>query len=277
MMNELTIFESRDYKAYLHTKVGGPRQKKGIKSAMARALGCQPTYITHVLNGHANLSLEQAESLNAYFVHTKEESQVFLLMVLRDRAGTHTLKTHFQDQIDRLLASRMILTKRLGQRNTLSEEHRAVFYSVWYFLAAQIGLTIPSWRTNEVLAKNLGLPPARVAEVLQFLCEVGLVEKSGADFVPTETQIRLGNDSHHILKHHTNWRVKAIASLENEDLHDLHYSSVVSLSAKDVIQIKNMLLEQLKDNLRVVSDSKEERLYGLNIDFYNLAPANARE
>ena len=273
MLEQKTIFNSADYKAYLHSKVGGPHQKKGVKSAIARALGCQPTYITHVLNGHANLSLEQAEALNRFFAHTKEEGQIFFLMVQRDRAGTHSLKTHFQEQIDHILESRLVLTKRLGQRNILSEEQRAIFYSVWYFLAAQIGLTIPKWRTHDELSKHLGLSPSRIAETLQFLCEAGLVRKEGTQFIPTETQIRLGKDSHHILKHHTNWRVKAIESLENEDLNDLHYSSVISLSEKDVLRIKNLLLDQLKDNLKIIGDSKEECLYSMNIDFFNLAKA----
>ncbi len=192
-------------------------------------------------------------------------------MVLRDRAGTHTLKANFQDQIDHILSNRMILTKRLGQRNVLSEEDRAVFYSAWYFLATQIGLTIPEWRTHEGLAKNLGLSSKKVAEVLQFLCESGLVKKEGSHFLPTESQIRLGKDSHHILKHHMNWRVKALESLENETLEDLHYSGVVSLSEADVVRIKNLLLDQLKENLKIITDSKEERLFVLNIDFFNLA------
>jgi uncharacterized protein (TIGR02147 family) len=269
-MEQLSVFECVDYKNYLHTKVGSPKQKKGVKSAMARAIGCQPTYITHVLSGHAHLSLEQAESLNVFFAHTKEEGQVFLLMVLKERAGTHTLKANFQEQIEQLMTHRMVLTKRLGQRNILTEEQRAIFYSSWYFLATQIGLTIPSWRTHETLAKNLGLTASRVAEVLQFLCEVGLVRKEGSQFVPTESQIRLGNDSHHIIKHHTGWRIKAIESFEHEELHDLHYSGVVSLSESDVIRIKNLVLEQLKENLKIVIGSKEEKLYALNIDFYNL-------
>jgi uncharacterized protein (TIGR02147 family) len=271
MKEQIDVFESQDYKHYLRSKVGGPNQKKGVKSAMARALGCQPTYITHILSGHANLSLEQAEVLNSFFAHTKEEGQVFLLMVLRDRAGTHTLKTGFQEQIDQILANRLVLTKRLGHRNALSEEDRAVFYSAWYFLATQIGLTIPEWRTHEAIAENLGLSSARSAEILQFLCEAGLAEKKGSLFHPTETLIRLGKDSHHILKHHTNWRVKAIESLENEKPTDLHYSGVVSLSESDVLRIKNSLMEQLKENLKVISESKEEHLYVLNIDFFNLA------
>lgn len=271
MKKQLEIFESADYKQYLLTKVGGPNQKKGVKSAMARALGCQPTYITHVLTGHANLSLEQAEILNRFFAHTKEEGQVFLLMVLRDRAGTHTLKAGFQEQIDLILSNRLVLTKRLGQKNSLSEQDRAVFYSAWYFLATQIGLTIPEWRTHDALSKNLGLSRTRTAEVLQFLCEAGLVKKEGSNFQPTETQIRLGKDSHHILKHHSNWRIKALEALEDETLEDLHYSGVVSLSESDVVRIKNLLLDQLKENLKIIGESKEERLFVLNVDFFNLA------
>jgi Mn-dependent DtxR family transcriptional regulator len=164
----------------------------------------------------------------------------------------------------------MVLTKRLGQKNILNEEQRSVFYSAWYFLAAHIGLTIPAWQSHEQLSKKLGLSASRTAEILKYLCEIGLVEKKGSQFIPTETEIRLGKDSHHILKHHTNWRVKAIESLENEEIHDMHYSSVLSLSESDVIKIKNLLLDQLKDNLKIVAASKEEKLFGLNIDFYNL-------
>lgn len=198
-------------------------------------------------------------------------------MVLRDRAGTHTLKSNFQEQIDQILSNRLVLTKRLGQKNPLSEQDRSVFYSAWYFLAAQIGLTIPGWQTHENLAKNLGLTSKRSAEVLQFLCDAGLAKKKGSIFQPTETQIRLGKDSHHILKHHTNWRIKALEALEDETLKDLHYSAVVSLSEADVVRIKNLLLDQLKQNLEIIGASKEERLFVLNIDFFNLAKESTDE
>ncbi|MBC7465952.1 MAG: TIGR02147 family protein [Bdellovibrio sp.] len=270
MTSTFNIFESKDYKHYLLSKVGSAQQKKGVKSAMARVLSCKATYVSHVLNGSANFSLEQAEALNTFFSHTKEEGQFFLLMVLRDRAGTYTLKKNFQDQLNIILKNRMILTKRLGENQTLTEEHRSVFYSVWFYLAAHIGLTIPEWQTAESLSEHLGLTLSKTTEVLQFLCEVGLVQKDRNQFVPTTKQIRLGNESHHIQKHHTNWRIKAIESLEREEIGDLHYSAALSLSEADATKIKNILLDQLKQNLKIVADSKEEKLYGLNIDFYNL-------
>lgn len=264
------IFESKDYKHYLHSKAGSQKQKTGVKSAIARALNCKATYISHVLNGSANLSLEQAEILNIFFSHTKDEANFFLLMVSRDRAGTYTLKHHFQEQMNQILKNRMILTKRLGQENILNDSHKSIFYSIWYYQAAHIALTIPHLQTAEALAKHLGLSQNKATEILQFLCECGLVYKQNNKFIPTTTRIRLGNDSHHILKHHTNWRVKAIESLEHESVGDMHYSGVVSISADDASRIKNLLLEQLKNNLKVITDSKEEVLYNLNIDFFSL-------
>lgn len=59
-------------------------------------------------------------------------------------------------------------------------------------------------------------------------------------------------------------------SLEREELHDLHYSGVVSLSKKDALKIKDLLLESLKKNLDVIRDSNEEELYGYCIDFFNM-------
>ena len=47
-------------------------------------------------------------------------------------------------------------------------------------------------------------------------------------------------------------------------------SGVVSLSLSDANKLKNLLLEQLKSNLKVITESKEEVLYNLNIDFFNL-------
>ena len=192
-------------------------------------------------------------------------------MVSRDRAGTQTLKAHFQEQLDLMASHRLVLTKRLGQRNILSEESRGVFYSSWTYLATQIALTIPELGTHAALAKALDLSPTAVVEVLQFLCDVGLVEKKDSRFHTTETHIRLGSDSHHIRKHHTNWRVKALEALDRDNVKDLHYSGVMSLSRTDVMRIKDLLLQQLKDNLKVVADSKEECVYVLNLDFFNLS------
>lgn len=67
------LFSFLSYKAYLSSKTGASNTKRGEKTALAKALGCQPTYISQVLHGNAHLSLEQAEKANSFFSHTDDE------------------------------------------------------------------------------------------------------------------------------------------------------------------------------------------------------------
>ena len=133
-----------------------------------------------------------------------------------------------------------------------------------------MAVTIPNLRKRELIAAYLHLPIKRVTEVLDFLVLAGLCRISNDGYLPGETEIRLGKDSHNIIKHHSNWRGQAVESLDREQLTDLHYSSVVSLSRSDVLKIKDMLLEAIKENLKVIKESPEEELYSYCIDFFSM-------
>jgi hypothetical protein len=98
-----------------------------------------------------------------------------------------------------------------------------------------------------------------------------LLEKNeNGEYSTGHSKIRLGNDSHNILKHHTNWRNQAIDSLDRETPFDLHYSAVLSISAADKVRIKDMILEALKSQLAAADASPEEELYSYCIDFFSL-------
>ena len=267
---EKHLFEYKHYKDYLLSRTGSKKQRRGIKTAMAQALRCQPTYVSQVLNGSADFSLEQAEILSRFLDHTKEERQFFMLLVQKDRAATKPLKVFFQEQIDLILAKRMVLVERLGSQTTLSKENQAFYYSTWHYAAIHIALTIAPLRTRSELAKFLQLPLKKVSEILEFLVSVGLARQEGETFAVGTSQIRLDNDSHNIIKHHMNWRQQAMDSLDREDLKDLHYSAVVSLSSQDAVKIKDKILDALKEHLAIIKESKEEELYCYCIDFFSM-------
>lgn len=269
MMNK-SIFNFVHYKDYLHERCGASGTKRGVKTALANALGCQSTYLSHVLHAHAHLSLEQAEKANEFFGHSEEEAAFFFLLLQKDRAGTATLSKYFQAQMDEILKRRLVLTKRLGEKLTLDRESQATYYSSWIYAAVHIALTIPSLRSRETLAAYLHLPLKKISETLDFLRSIGLAKGEGDHYEVGPSQIRLGNDSHNILKHYTNWRTQAIESLDRGPTVDFHYSGVVSLSHSDVAKIKNILLEAVRDSQKVVQDSREEELYALNCDFFTL-------
>lgn len=265
------IYEFDRYKPYLEYRVGSKNQRRGLKSEIASALRCQPTYISQVLHGKAQLSLEQADLLNQFFGHSKEQAKYFLLLVQKDRAGTISLRLHFEEQLENILQKRMVLTERLGKTADLSKEDQSQYYSSWHFAAVHIALTIPSLQSTSALSEYFRLPIKKVNSVLEFLAKTGLARPlGGGRFQAGTSQIRLGNDSPNILRHHSNWRQLAMESLDREEIGDLHYSSVVSLSKKDALKIKDGILDWLKRDLEVIKGSKEEELYSYCIDFFHL-------
>lgn len=265
-----SVFEYRGYKEYLLALVGERDRKSGLRAAVARALQCQPTYVSQVLYRSAHFSLEQADAISDFLGHSREERQFFLLLVQKERAGTVRLARFFDEEIQRALKARLSLTARLGQKNTLSEAHRSVYYSSWQYAAVHMALTIPELGTFAALQKYLSISSARLTTILEFLCSTGLALKTPQGYKSGESQIRLGNASADIIKHHTHWRQQAIESLERETMADLHYSAAVTLSADDVFKIKDGILAFIQANIKKIRDSKEEELYCLNMDFFSL-------
>lgn len=270
-MSEQSVFDFASYKEYLVFRVGKKSERRGLRSALARSLGCHPTYISQIINGPSHLNLEQGERLGEFLGHSPSEQHFFLLLILKERAGTHSLKTYFDTQLKEILRQRMVLTERLGKRSIVSKEFQSKYYSSWIYAAIHIALTIPSLRSKEALAKHLALPLKKVTEALEFLVESELVEIKKNQYYATKTQIRLGNDSENIVKHHSNWRTRAVESLDRERLEELHYSSVFSLSHEDVLRVKDLLLECIRKNSEIVKDSPEEELYALCMDLFSLA------
>jgi uncharacterized protein (TIGR02147 family) len=270
MADNKSVFDFADYKGFLRQRVGEKSARRGLKSALAQAANCQPTYISQVLNGDAHLSSEQAHAMNEYLGHSKDEAHFFLLLVQKDRAGTQALRRYYQEQIHELLDRRLNLTRRLGAQNKLSEEHRTTFYSSWHYLAIHIALTVPELQTKSAISQYFHLPLKKVVSVLEFLVEAGLATPVGERFVAESGLLRIGNDSPHIVKHHSNWRTQALEALDREDLHDLHYTAVVSLSRADVRELKDRMLEHIKEYVSKIRESREEEVYALCMDFFTV-------
>lgn len=269
-MTRESVFDFKDYRAYLNHKSGGAERRTGMKAQIAKALRCQPTYVSQIFAGKANLSLEQADALNDFLQHSRDEAHFFLLLVQKERAGSKSLEGYFEQQLQEIRDRRLILTQRLGAKERLSELDQATYYSSWIFAAVHIAVTIPSLQTREAIAQHFSLPVAKITDVLDSLVAMGLVEKAGAGFVSAKKQIRLGNDSKNILRHHTNWRLQAAEALDREQLTDLHYSGIVSLAKDDVVKIKELLFDAIQRSQTIIRDSKEEELYAIAVDWFTM-------
>lgn len=263
------IFDCENYKQYLEKWVQAqPRKGRGAKTKLAKAAGCQPAYVSQVINGDLNFSLEQAQAINSILGHGTDDGHYFLLLVQHCRAGSPALRRYYQEQLDQVQKSRFVLKERLGVAQHLSVHDQQVYYSSWIYAAIHVITDIPQFRTKEAISEKLGLPISKVADALDFLLRIGLVEADGPTFKMSLKSIHLGNDSALIAKHHSNWRIRAITALDRTSDEDMHYSSVITLSKKDVIEVKTMLLNTIKDLKAKVRESKEEELLCFSLDLF---------
>lgn len=266
------LFQYLDYRAYIKDWIEQqPKQGRGQRAALAEKMQSPISHISQVLSGVSNLTPEQAEEANDYFHHDNLECEYFSLLVQLSRAGTAKLKRRIESQIKRIQEKRHNLKDRLDVKEFISTEQQAQFYSQWYYVAVHVILTIEEYQTKESIANYLGLSIQKVSEILDFLITIALVQKKGTHYVVGSSRIHLGSDSPMITKHHTNWRLQAIQSLESEffDQH-LHYSSVMSISKEDISQIKSLLINSIENTSKIVKESKEEDLFSLCIDFFKV-------
>jgi len=266
-----SVFEFRDYKAYLKAYMAQlPTRGHGFRAEIAKALNVHSAYVTQVLNSGAHFSLEQAEDLNFLLGHNTEEGAYFLLLTQLARAGTQRLKKRVLSQMDAALEKRADLKPRVKISKELTAEEQLIYYSSWHYTAIHIALTIPQYQSVEALSEALNLPREKVRTVVDYLMSCGLIEEKGSRLQPTTHLIYIGRDSTAVLNHHTNWRIRAIESLDANLQEDLHFSAALSLSVEDYSIFREELAQVIQNTIERVKASKEETLCALNLDFFKL-------
>ena len=265
------VFDFSDYKAYLNAYIAAlPKRGYGFKSRLAEAANCKTAYIAQVLNGVAHFSLEQAENLNTTLGHDDLESEFFLLLVQLARAGTEKLRRRLRSQIQALHERQNNLKQRFRANTELGERELLEYFSRWSVNAVHLATTIPRLRSKEKIMQALDLDSATAAEALQFLKGVGLVREERGQLLPGQSRIFIGKDSPILKVHHAGWRGKAVQSLDHGAMHDLHFTSVYSLSEKDAATIRERLIREIETVRGIVKDSPEEILQTFTLDFFRV-------
>lgn len=276
MSKSTDLFDYKDYKMYLLSWISGSDQgSRGARSRLARAAGCQPAYLTRVLDHEPHLSLEQAEACSNYIGHTEDQRKYFLFLVQYSRAGSDRLRSFFADQLESIKNERMVLKGRFKIKEVLSQNHQATYYSHWYFAAIHLLTSVGKFQTVDSIADYLQIPKSVTTEALDFLAQTGLVVSEKGRFKIGSSRIHLGSDSPFLGRHHTNWRLQAIRSFDGRDWgtrDNIHYTAVVSLSKDDFSKLRKRFVEMIEEFNEVVAPSDEQIPATLCLDFFRFGP-----
>ncbi len=261
-----SIFDHESHQVYLKMRLTA----HGLKTRFAGALRLAPSYVSQILGNQHSLSLEQADKANEFLRHSPEESEFFFLLVSKDRAGTSRLRKHFEEKIREHKKKRLQVTERLGRKSVIDESVNGTYYASWIYSAAHIACAIDGLNDSETIAGRLGIEKSAVNQVLSFLENNGFLVKKPEGYEITQTWIRLEKPSPHLIKHHSNWRLKAIQNLDRESENDLHYSGLYAIDFKTSIRLKNLILEFLKNQMPAIESAPSQDLYVWNIDLFRM-------
>lgn len=264
----MTVFEYDNYKVYVNDWVKAlPNQGYGTYSKIADALGTNSVVMSQVFRADRDLNLEQAVNLTQFLGLATLEADYFVLLVQLARSGSLELRNMIQRQLGELRSRGQAIKNRISHQQ-LSDEDKAVFYSQWYYIAIWLAAVIPEFSTTAKLAAHLELPKDVVVDVLRFLIDRGLLVQQGGDYQFGKNVIHVPHDSPHVGRHHVNWRLKALQSMDKNRSGNLFYTAPLSLSDALAEKIREQLLQFIQTQTKKVSESPSETLRCLNIDWF---------
>ena len=270
-MKSPQIFEYVSYRAYLKDRLESLGPRSGYKRRAADSLGVHTTFISQVVLGKADISLDQGERFNTFLEHTEAESEYFLDLVIFERASEQSLKSRFETKIKKRQAERLLIKKRLEKSKELAEEDQERFYSSHIYGMIHVLASIPLYQTREQLIKSTGFPPEIANNAVDFLLRIGVLQTIKDAIHPGLNHVHLGRDSKSIRQHHTNWRTATIQQLGFTKPNDLHYSLAFSCSDRDAVKIRESLLAHLESLSKTVEASTEQQAFVYCFDFFRWA------
>jgi uncharacterized protein (TIGR02147 family) len=264
----MIVFEHNDYKDVLNFQIAENRERRGYRSELSEAAGCQLSYLSQVLHSHVHLTPDHAAGLADFWGLDSDERDYFMELVNIARAGSQKLKAILLKRLAEIRERHENLAKRYKKKNAVSPEDQAVYYSSWHLSAIHILLTIPEFRTAPQIAKRVGLPLPMVLESLEQLAKIGLAIKKESIWHPGHSDIHLAKDSVLTAMNHSNWRSRALLDAYKRDSGGIHYTAVHSLGRTDFEKLKDMVLRFIDQTRAVVRPSAEEELACMTLDWF---------
>jgi len=267
---DTSIYNYTSYTAYLKDKVKAEKPAWGAWGRLAKAAGCQPTYLSQALKSKCNLTQDQILGIAVYWNLSNDETDFFMLLLELERAGTRSLKNYLKSKIDKIRSDQEDIAKRLSKPRVELGEKETLYYSSWYWSALHIIVTIPKFQTASAIAQKLMLPQDLVTYSLEVLEKHGIVRKDGGLWKLGTADVHLPKSSPIIGIHHNNWRQKAVLDSTNPHSEGTHYTAVYSISQKDYQHLKEKMLDIIEYSRKVVGPSNEEELICFACDLFKV-------
>jgi len=267
----MDLYEAKDYRGYINAALDSKTFGRGARAKLADFLGVRNSFISTVLGGAQDFTLEHAFRIAEFLSLNENDRDYLLLLIQKSRAGSQELKNHFQKQLDRRVAHRNEIKNRVARdKKNLTEPDLLMYYGAWYHTAIHMMIRNPEIKEPKTIAQLLGIDLRIVSSSLEMLEKLGFIEKTKSGWKQLQQSFHLGKRSPAQRQQHTNWRMEAIRALPNARDKDIHYTAVMSIDSKAAEEIRGIVLKALGNCDAPIRDAKDEEVHAFTIDLFRL-------
>ncbi len=252
------VYTHDDYRSYLEERLSSPEFGRGAKLKLANFLSCQPSFISQVLSGKNDLSLEHAHKMNHFFNHADEESQYFITLVMLSKAGSFDLQKFFREQLRKQREQQMQIHK-VVQKRELREDELLYYYSNWLCVSIHMLVTIEKYQDPKTLQAKLGAADAEFLEAVNFLSRTGLIDSINGRLEVGDNHIHLKKTSPYAQSASVLTRLKVLEKLKLSDPRAVNYSSNFTISKRSYEALRKRILDFVVElDEHIQADDPEE-------------------
>ncbi len=266
----MSIFEFSNYREFLRSYVRSlPKSGHGELTRIASHLRISTTMLSQILSGQRDFNTDQAFELSEYLQLTEIETDYLYLLVEVEKAGTHKNKSHFRKKIEAMKSESLKLSKRVQHEKSLTDNERSVFYSSWIYPAVHLFLGLDKRGVSlEEICERFSISRQKASDLVQFFLRTGLAKEERGKYFPGVQSTFIEQGSPHLIKHHSNWRVKAIEKSESIADEELMFTAPLSISKKDFTSVREKIAQFIKTLSEIVKESEAEDIATINIDWF---------
>lgn len=265
----MDIFTYKDYRKFLNDWLFLEKKQHRLNaSILAEKIQVHPTFISQVLKGNKDFSSEQWLNICEIIKLTEIENDYLHFLLLQNRAGTNQARFFYQKKLDEILKKRLQLQERMTDHRQLTDQERSVFYSSWIYSAIRLFTACNEGQNLDQLSKKFQLSKSKTDEILNFLCAANLCKFENGKYHMSDQHIHVPANSPFVVRHHTNWRLRAINSLENTSTEEMSFTAPMSITKKDFLLIREKIVKLIQEVIEVAKASEAEDLATLTIDLF---------
>jgi uncharacterized protein (TIGR02147 family) len=233
----MEIYNHEDFREYVAAKLDG--FGRGARLKLAGYIDCQPSFISQVLTGKNELSLEHAHKINLFFNHDTEASQYFLTMVNLSRAGSFELQKFLREQL-RDQREKQLQVHKVVKKAELHRDDLLYYYSNWLAVSVHMLAAIEKYQDPKAMQAKLGATEAEFLETINFLTRTGLIEMKDGRILVGEAHVHLKKTSPYAQSATILTRLKVLEKLKLSNPRAVNFTSnfTISRSAYDSLRKK---------------------------------------